>query len=133
MSRNRGQQLNPVCTGMISAGPFLALWARCELQQLITAQLGCLRVRHAFTLWGQSGCWGCAPQHPSHLSDHEKMELPCLPLLLTPGWNNSWDHPVSVFTSVTKEKSSAAKIFNLELLIYKKKSIRSYIFYKRPI
>lgn len=40
---------------------------------------------HTFTLWGQSGCWWCAPHHPSHLPDHGKMELPCLPLLLTPG------------------------------------------------
>lgn len=75
---------------------------------------------HTFTLWGQSRCWCCAPHHPSHLPDDEKMESPGLSLLLTPGWNTSWDHPVTVCTSVTKEKSSAAKIFNLELLIKKK-------------
>lgn len=110
--------------GLAPQGSLLPpLWARCESckssQQLSWAASG---YEHTFPLWGQSGCWCCAPLHPSHLPDREKMkESPVLPLLLTPGWNTSWDHPATACTSVTREKSSAAKIPNLELLIKKKK------------
>lgn len=47
-------------------------------------------------------------------------ELPSISLLMTPAWDHGCDHPVTVCTYVTKEKSSAAKIFNLLLLIKKK-------------